>query len=105
MAKKKSKIAAEEVAPSKPTASTTGGQMVDIGNLPSLPQDGRTVPLGISLKESEIALLDAIADDLKVSRHSLLRYGVRLFLKLNAEYGTVPPIEAPPPPKNKVKYS
>jgi len=58
--------------------------MVDPTKTPDeidIPAEGRTVATGIGLKESEMELLDQIADDLDVSRNNLLRYGVRYFLK------------------------
>ena len=45
-----------------------------------LPAEGRTMSVGVGLKESEVAALDVIAGDLDVARNALLRYAVRRFL-------------------------
>lgn len=46
-----------------------------------VPAKGRTLSVGVGLKESEVALLDAIAKELKVTRNALMRYGLRYFLR------------------------
>jgi hypothetical protein len=45
-----------------------------------IPATGRTVSVGVGLKEGEVAMLDAMADALGVSRNALMRYGLRYFL-------------------------
>jgi len=45
-----------------------------------IPAEGRTVPVGVGLKESEVEALDDIANGLGVSRNALMRYAVRYFL-------------------------
>ena len=47
----------------------------------SLPAEGRTLAVGVGLKESEIQILDDVASQLGVSRNQVLRYAVRQFLK------------------------
>lgn len=48
---------------------------------PSVPAKGRTLSVGVGLKESEVALLDEIAKELDVTRNALMRYGLRYFLR------------------------
>jgi len=43
--------------------------------------EGRTVPVGVGLKESEVAMLDEIAGELGIARNALMRWGLRYFLK------------------------
>ena len=45
-----------------------------------IPAEGRTLPVGVGLKESEVAMLDDIASELGVARNALLRWAVRYFL-------------------------
>jgi hypothetical protein len=47
----------------------------------TVPAQGRTLPVGVGLKESEIQMLDTIAADHGVSRNQLLRFAVRSFLQ------------------------
>ena len=42
-----------------------------------VPATGRTLSVGVGLKESEVDLLDAIAAELGIARNALLRYLVR----------------------------
>lgn len=42
-----------------------------------VPATGRTLSIGVGLKESEVDLLDAIAGELGIARNALLRYLVR----------------------------
>jgi hypothetical protein len=54
--------------------------MVQPGKTPDqidIPQEGRTVPTSIGLKESEVAIVDAIAAELGTARNGLLRFLVR----------------------------
>jgi hypothetical protein len=44
-------------------------------------QTGRTVSVGIGLKEGEIAFLDAVARQIGRSRNALLRYAVRRLIE------------------------
>lgn len=46
-----------------------------------IPAEGRTMATGVGLKESELELLDQIAEQLGVARNGLIRYAVRYFLK------------------------
>lgn len=47
----------------------------------SAPALDRTLPVGVGLKQSEIARLDAIGADLGVARNALLRWAVAYFLR------------------------
>lgn len=46
----------------------------------TLTAEGYTVPVGVGLKESEIAALDAISAETGFSRHALMRYAIRHFI-------------------------
>ena len=47
----------------------------------SAPRDpGRTLPVGVGLKESELRELDAIAAELGIARNALMRWAMRDFL-------------------------
>ncbi len=46
----------------------------------SVPAEGRTLSVGVGLKESEVAELDQIVDDLEITRNALMRYAIRYFL-------------------------
>jgi hypothetical protein len=50
------------------------------GSKKEIPATGRTVSVGVGLKESEVALLDEIAKELDVTRNAIMRYGLRYFL-------------------------
>ena len=56
---------------------TEGGTATPAAEVPS---SGRTLSVGVGLKESEVALLDEIAKELDVTRNALMRYGLRYFL-------------------------
>lgn len=56
---------------------TEGGPAAPTADVPST---GRTLSVGVGLKESEVALLDEIAKELDVTRNALMRYGLRYFL-------------------------
>lgn len=60
----------------QPSAET--GQAERSGPVPAL---DRTLPVGVGLKQSEIARLDAIGADLGVARNALLRWAVAYFLR------------------------
>ena len=45
-----------------------------------VPATGRTLSVGVGLKESEVRMLDAIADELDVARNAVMRYAIRYFL-------------------------
>ena len=47
----------------------------------TIPAQGRTVSVGVNLKESELALYDQLARDLNVARTALMRYALRYFLR------------------------
>lgn len=42
---------------------------------------GRTISVGVGLKEGEVAELDRIVEDLGITRNALMRYAIRNFLK------------------------
>jgi len=52
----------------------------DTGRGVHVPATGRTLSIGVGLKESEVDLLDAIAGELGIARNALLRYLVRFGL-------------------------
>lgn len=77
MAKQKPDIA-DMFTPSSEAARPAS--MVDPSKSPEqieIPQEGRTVPTSIGLKESEVAIVDAIAAELGTARNGLLRFLVR----------------------------
>jgi len=83
MAKKKPElddmfVPTEEPQAEAPAAMVDPSKSIDEIDIPG---EGRTVATGVGLKESELELLDKIADDLNVSRNGLIRFGVRYFLK------------------------
>lgn len=45
-----------------------------------VPTSGRTIPVGVGLKEAEVAELDKIVDKLDITRNALMRYAIRYFL-------------------------
>jgi len=47
----------------------------------SIPAEGRTLSVGVNLKESELALYEQLARDLGVARTALMRYALRFFLR------------------------
>ncbi|GBC84462.1 hypothetical protein HRbin11_00891 [bacterium HR11] len=57
---------------------------------PTSLQTGRTISVGIGLKEGEIAFLDAVARQVGRSRNALLRYAVRRFIEA-LQAGTIDP--------------
>ena len=52
----------------------------DVPASPDIPAEGRTLPVGVGLKESELALVDELALELGVARNALIRYAVRYLL-------------------------
>ena len=58
-----------------------------------VPTGGRTISVGVGLKEAEVAELDKIVEKLDITRNALMRYAIRYFLnqysagkiKLNVE--------------------
>lgn len=74
------------------------------GNKPTadaVPATGRTVSVGVGLKESEVAMLDEIADTLGVSRNALMRYALRHFMTqyVTGEINPAEDVESPEPKK------
>jgi hypothetical protein len=45
-----------------------------------IPTGGRTLAVGVGLKEAEVAELDKIVDKLDITRNALMRYAIRYFL-------------------------
>ena len=45
-----------------------------------VPMGGRTIPVGVGLKEAEVAELDKIVEKLDITRNALMRYAIRYFL-------------------------
>lgn len=45
----------------------------------------RTVPVGVGLKQSELDEFEEIADMYGVTRHNLMRWALRYFLKLHRD--------------------
>lgn len=76
MAKRKSTINKSELT--NPLAKTS--KQTPSGD-DELPAEGLTVPIGVGLKQTEVDALDDIASKFKVSRHSLMRYAIRHFIK------------------------
>lgn len=69
-----------------------------------VPSGGRTIAIGVGLKEAEVAELDKIVDALDVTRNALMRYAIRYFLsQYNA--GAINPAEdvESPEPKKRLK--
>lgn len=52
----------------------------DETNEEELPATGRTLSIGVGLKESEVEMLDQIVEELEISRNSIMRYAIRHFL-------------------------
>jgi hypothetical protein len=48
---------------------------------PEVPATGLIRSTGVGLKESEVRLLDQIAEDVGLARNSVMRFGLRYFLK------------------------
>ena len=59
----------EGKAPAKPDAAPS-----------EVPSGGRTIAVGVGLKEAEVAELDKIVDKLDITRNALMRYAIRYFL-------------------------
>lgn len=69
-----------------------------------VPSGGRTIAVGVGLKEAEVAELDKIVDKLDITRNVLMRYAIRYFLsQYNA--GAINPAEdvESPEPKKRLK--
>ncbi len=66
-----------------------------------IPAEGRTLSIGVGLKESEVQMLDTIAKQLGIARNGLMRYGLRYFLKEYAagRIDLLSDVETPQPKK------
>lgn len=71
------------------------------GRQAEVPSEGYTRSLGVTLKDSEIDLLGEIADEHEVSRNSVIRYGIRYFLRdyLSGEVDLSADVEEPERPR------
>ena len=67
----------------------------------AVPATGRTISIGVGLKESEVDMLDEIADTLGVSRNALMRYALRHFMTqyVTGEINPAEDVESPEPKK------
>ena len=67
----------------------------------AVPATGRTISVGVGLKEGEVAMLDEIVDQLDVTRNALMRYAIRYFLTqyIAGEINLADDVEAPEPKK------
>lgn len=63
------------------TESPEPGQGQPPAEAPEERRIDRTLPVGVGLKQSEIARLDAIGAELGVARNALLRWAVAYFLR------------------------
>lgn len=64
--------------PATPPTPSTGGESV--GTDKTVPKSGRTISVGVGLKEGEVAELDRIVEELGITRNALMRYAIRHFL-------------------------
>ena len=66
-----------------------------------VPATGRTISVGVGLKEGEVAMLDEIVGQLDVTRNALMRYAIRYFLTqyIAGELNLADDVEAPEPKK------
>ncbi len=74
MAKKKAEIDMKMFTSGKP------GQAEEADQAGSIPAEGPNKVISISLRESEIKMLKALADQYSITRHSLMRFGLRWFM-------------------------
>lgn len=95
MAKKKATLESPFAKTEETAVSST------LGNV-EIPADGKTRPVGVGLKESEVELIDKIADEYGIARNAIMRYAVRYFLKAYyaGEIDLSGDVEKPPPPRN-----
>ena len=72
------------VAKDEPSVTAPSSSPTDTSTSPTkpvlVPATGRTLPVGVGLKESEVGMLDQLAGELGIARNALLRYAVRYFL-------------------------
>ena len=66
-----------------------------------VPATGRTVSVGVGLKEGEVTMLDEIVADLGVTRNALMRYAIHHFLSqyVTGEINPAEDVEEPEPKK------
>lgn len=69
-----------------------------------IPATGRTIATGVGLKESELAMIDAIVAKSggDIARNAIMRYAIRFFLKAYVK-GQVDPLKDVDTPKPKSK--
>lgn len=96
--KKKPSLDSPFTRTTSPTPLAQGANEIEV------PEEGRTVPTSVGLKQSEIDLLDEIANRHEIARNAVMRYAVRLFLKdyLNGRIALAEDVETPPVPKKKL---
>ena len=97
MAKKKPQL-------DSPFARTTPLPHSETANDVEIPAEGRTVPTSVGLKESEVELLDRIAEDYGIARNAVMRWALRWFLSehQNGRVSLASDVETPETPKNKL---
>lgn len=66
-----------------------------------VPATGRTLSVGVGLKESEVTMLDAVAQELDVTRNAVMRYALRYFLKAYRTGKADPAADVEMPPVKK----
>ena len=98
MAKKKPKLDSPFVRTTPPNYEERTAEEVFI------PAEGKTVPTSVGLKESEVELLDAVANDYGIARNAVMRWALRWFLSEheNGRISLSSDVETPPPPKNRL---
>ncbi len=96
MAKKRAKISNDFFAST--TSASPKAEPAKRGRKPDA--DGKTIPIGVGLKENEVERLDAVSEETGFTRHALMRYAVRYFLK-QYEDGNLQLKEAPPKPRDR----
>ena len=88
----------------KRTEPAASGDNAESQTRQEIPASGRTMSVGVGLKESEVALMDHIATEFSIARNALLRFAVRRFLEqyMAGEIDLDAYMEKPKP-KNKLR--
>lgn len=87
-----------------PFAKTSPGETERRASNEDLDQ-GRTISVGVGLKEGEVAVIDQFAGELGVTRNALMRWALRWFL-LELRAGRIDLsrfVEAPPEPRKNLR--
>lgn len=66
--------------PERPAAAPPAAALSPAPTSGAATPRNRTISIGVGLKESEVAELDRIVDDLDITRNALMRYAIRYFL-------------------------